>query len=146
MPVCSAAFARARQSVTLDKNVTRSTALSFRNSIHRSLTPVKTDVYNKLFNHLQNDVLTALYGTAKPVVAGYYPIGSEFDVIPLLQRFYGHNHTVCLPVIQDDVDEDESPLVFWEWVPGSETANGKVRRSSSTSIKNNVKVQCSMKK
>lgn len=81
-----------------------------------------------MFTKLTDTILKRVFDPHKPlVVAGYYPIGSEFNVVPLLQHFFGHHHTVSLPVTQHAVTHDDTypSLVFWEWIPGSRTVKGK---------------------
>lgn len=151
------------------KSLIRSQALSKRNGIHRSFSPISSEGYDKLFQSLYDHVVAPVYydrfndniqehqeqqkpvqngpsfnnlhreeaqpcsvnracpneRRAPPVIGGYFPIGSEFDAIPLLQRFFGRNHTIALPVIQEE-DEEECPLQFWQWIPGSATTAGKV--------------------
>ena len=47
------------------------------------------------------------------VIAGYWPIGDEFDVRPLLERL-SRSHTVVLPV----TPQDRLRLSFRRWTPG----------------------------
>lgn len=110
----------------IDKTLIRGSALRGRNVIHRSTVPIKPEVYDRVFQYFCNSIMRPLFSLPRPIIAGYFPIGSEFDVIPLLQRFYGTNHTTALPVVQEHFDDNESPLVFWEWIPGSATTRGRV--------------------
>ena len=48
------------------------------------------------------------------VVSGYWPIGSELDVIPLLRRFAAAGAVTALPV----ADAPGRPLRFLAWTPG----------------------------
>ncbi len=54
------------------------------------------------------------------VIAGYYPIYTEIDCQLLLQSFEKENHTVCLPVIQ----EQGQGLVFKEYITGQPLVKG----------------------
>jgi 5-formyltetrahydrofolate cyclo-ligase len=47
------------------------------------------------------------------IIAGYWPIGTEIDVRPLLRRLIAADHRVVLPV----VSVLGQPLKFHEWTP-----------------------------
>lgn len=68
------------------------------------------------------------------VVAGYWPIRSEFDPREGMAWLYTQGHTLSLPVV---VGERE-PLVFREWTPGMQLEEGawgvKVPASSSIEL------------
>lgn len=53
------------------------------------------------------------------VISGYYPIGEELDVRPLLIRLIGEGHIIGLPVTRRD-----KPLIFRRWTPETETVRG----------------------
>ena len=48
------------------------------------------------------------------VVSGYWPVGDEFDVRPLLESLHGRGHACCLPVVAGK----NRPLIFRRWEPG----------------------------
>ncbi|MEX2648708.1 MAG: 5-formyltetrahydrofolate cyclo-ligase [Alphaproteobacteria bacterium] len=48
------------------------------------------------------------------VVSGYWPVGDEFDVRPLLERLHAAGHACALPVVVGK----GKPLVFRRWEPG----------------------------
>ena len=50
---------------------------------------------------------------AGSVVSGYWPIGDEIDVRPLMNSFHKNGHPMVLP----DVVERGAPLVFRAWAP-----------------------------
>jgi 5-formyltetrahydrofolate cyclo-ligase len=52
------------------------------------------------------------------VVSGYWPIGSELDVIPLLRQFAAAGAVTALPV----ADGPGRPLRFLAWAPGEPVA------------------------
>jgi 5-formyltetrahydrofolate cyclo-ligase len=54
----------------------------------------------------------------KPVVAGYWPYGTEFDVRPLLNYLYEAGHTIVLPV----ADAVDLILHFRVWTPDMDLA------------------------
>lgn len=56
----------------------------------------------------------------RPVVAGYWPAGSEADVRPLLERASGAGLRCALPV----VESRSTPLSFRAWRPGAELVDG----------------------
>lgn len=53
-------------------------------------------------------------------LAGYWPIGSEADIRPLMIRLHDQGVQCCLPV----VIEPGKPLTFKEWRPGDELMEG----------------------
>jgi len=53
-------------------------------------------------------------------VSGYWPIGDEMDVMPLLTALAARGHTIALPVVAGP----RRPLVFRRWVAGDEMAEG----------------------
>jgi 5-formyltetrahydrofolate cyclo-ligase len=48
------------------------------------------------------------------VVAGYYPIGSEINILPILEKLSTQGHKTLLPV----VELSDSSLSFYPWVQG----------------------------
>lgn len=57
---------------------------------------------------------------SRPVVAGYWPLGSEADVRPLLARVHGAGMRCVLPVVRART----SPLFFRAWSPGDTLVDG----------------------
>jgi 5-formyltetrahydrofolate cyclo-ligase len=53
-------------------------------------------------------------------VSGFWPIGSEIDLAPLLRALAARGHTVALPVVAGP----DRPLVFRAWREGDEMAEG----------------------
>ena len=51
-----------------------------------------------------------------PRISGYWPMGDEFDVRPLLTRLYERGHVCALPVV---LGRGEA-LVFRRWQPGNQ--------------------------
>lgn len=64
--------------------------------------PAQFDTHFKDFLTLQSE----------DVIAGFYPIGSEPEILPLLHRL-SEKFKVCLPVVQG-----QNPMVFRLWRPG----------------------------
>jgi len=58
------------------------------------------------------------YDTIAPaegaVISGYWPVGDEFDVRPILERAHGAGLACCLPVVMGK----NKPLIFRRWEPG----------------------------
>lgn len=55
------------------------------------------------------------------VIAGYWPMKSEMDVMPALKRLAARGYILCLPVIA----ETGAPLVFRHWKLGDAMTRGK---------------------
>lgn len=53
-------------------------------------------------------------------VSGYWPIGDEIDVMPLLRTLATRGHPIALPVVAGP----RRPLVFRRWVAGDDMAEG----------------------
>jgi len=49
------------------------------------------------------------------IVSGYWPVGDEFDVRPLLERLHQAGHACALPVVVGK----GKPLLFRRWEPGA---------------------------
>ena len=54
------------------------------------------------------------------IVAGFWPMGTEIDIRPLLQALAARGHPLCLPV----TPKRGQPLRFRRWAWGSPLANG----------------------
>ncbi len=52
------------------------------------------------------------------VIAGYMPMGSEIDCLPLLNKLAAEGTPLCLPAVA----ERGEPLVFRRWTPGDPLA------------------------
>lgn len=68
-----------------------------------------------------HDRLLAAVPLPSGPVAGYWPLGSELDVLPLLRRLHGQGRTVALPVS----GPRGTPLVFRSWEPDCAMATGR---------------------
>jgi len=53
-------------------------------------------------------------------VSGYWPIGDEIDVMPLLEALAARGHAIALPVVAGP----RRPLVFRRWRAGDDMAEG----------------------
>lgn len=63
---------------------------------------------------LRDRALTVLDAAPGDIVAGFWPMGTEIDVRPLLTALHEAGAACCLPVV---VTRD-APLVFRRWAPG----------------------------
>jgi 5-formyltetrahydrofolate cyclo-ligase len=54
------------------------------------------------------------------IIAGYWPVGEEAELRPLLKALAERGHRVCLP----RVASADAPLEFLEWRPGEKLAPG----------------------
>lgn len=66
-------------------------------------------------SHAVAEILLAFPGLeAARVVAGYFPIRHELDILPALNKLHRKGHGTALPVIR----HIQSPLEFHRWKPG----------------------------
>jgi 5-formyltetrahydrofolate cyclo-ligase len=71
------------------------------------------------------------------VFAGYMPIGSEIDCLPLMNRLAAADVPLCLPV----VTEPGQPLIFRRWSPDDPLAPGPFGTSEPTDAAQEVSPQ-----
>ncbi|HWA47993.1 MAG TPA: 5-formyltetrahydrofolate cyclo-ligase [Dongiaceae bacterium] len=57
---------------------------------------------------------TAIHLPAGAVISGFWPMGDEIDIVPLLSQLHASGHPIGLPVV---VGKGE-PLIFRSWHPG----------------------------
>jgi 5-formyltetrahydrofolate cyclo-ligase len=69
-----------------------------------------------LMQHFKNEIRVP----AGAAVSGFWPMGDEIDVKPLLAQLHGSGHPVGLPVV---VKKGE-PLIFRHWYPGMALVSG----------------------
>jgi 5-formyltetrahydrofolate cyclo-ligase len=69
---------------------------------------------------LSAHVLRVAAPPAGAVVAGFWPMGNEIDITPLLHALHGRGHAVALPV----TPPRGQPLHFRRWRPGDALAAG----------------------
>ena len=67
-----------------------------------------------LGGQLARHVLEAMPPPAGAVVAGFWPMGEEIDIRPLLWALHGRGHAVLLP----ETPKRGNPLIFRHWRPG----------------------------
>lgn len=48
------------------------------------------------------------------IIAGYWPVGGEMDIRPLMSRLHGDGYICVLPVVKNS----NAPLAFRRWRPG----------------------------
>jgi 5-formyltetrahydrofolate cyclo-ligase len=63
----------------------------------------------------QNVIATALIGP-EDIVSGFWPMGEEIDLLPLLTALDARGNVCALPVME----RKNAPLIFREWRPGLE--------------------------
>ncbi len=66
---------------------------------------------------------TAILVPAGAAVSGFWPMGDEIDIVPLLSQLHASGHPVGLPVV---VKKGE-PLIFRAWHPGLALVDGGFR-------------------
>ncbi len=66
--------------------------------------------------------------TPDNIIAGYMPIGSELDCLPLLNRLVATGVPVCLPVVANP----DAPLIFRRWLPDDPLVTGTFGISEPT--------------
>lgn len=88
--------------MTSDKDQIRQHAKKFRDQL--AVQPEWAD-------EAADNFLNALHPTTDTIISVYYPIGSELDTSPLVEKLWSKNMTVCLPIINGDVRE----LTFARW-------------------------------
>jgi 5-formyltetrahydrofolate cyclo-ligase len=57
---------------------------------------------------------TAIQVPAGAAISGFWPIGDEIDIVPLLSQLHAAGHPIGLPVVLGKAQ----PLVFRSWHPG----------------------------
>lgn len=55
------------------------------------------------------------------VIAGYYPMPHEIDVLPLLHALHERGHALCLP----ETTPPGEALIFRAWTPGAKMIRGR---------------------
>jgi 5-formyltetrahydrofolate cyclo-ligase len=65
-------------------------------------------------------VLNGLPPPPGAIVSGFWPMGQEIDIRPLLLALHGRGHPIALPV----TPKRGHPLSFRRWRPGDELARG----------------------
>ncbi len=64
--------------------------------------------------YLATHVLAAEIISPGAAVSGYWPMGSEIDIRPLLHALHARGHRLCLP----ETPKRGNPLIFRAWAPG----------------------------
>lgn len=70
---------------------------------------------------LADIVLAGMPPPEGAIVAGFWPIGTEIDLRPLLHALHARGHTLCLP----ETRGRGAPLIFRRWQPGDPLASGR---------------------
>src|ERR1700741_2554722 len=66
---------------------------------------------------------TAIHAPAGTAISGFWPMGDEIDIVPLLSQLHATGHPIGLPVV---VKKGE-PLIFRGWHPGMALVDGGFR-------------------
>ena len=74
---------------------------------------------------LMEHVLREAVPPADAVIAGFWSVGGEIDVRPLLRELHARGHTIALPV----TPKRGEPLSFRRWQPGDALARGPMGTS-----------------
>jgi len=98
---------------TEEKNVLRVKATEARREAHTA------DVRGRAAAAVKANFLAAVELPPAAVVGGYWPIGTEMDVRPLLEALHERGHTCGLPVVQRG-----QPLTFHRWRPQDRLVRG----------------------
>jgi 5-formyltetrahydrofolate cyclo-ligase len=72
---------------------------------------VASSAADGLFKRIIDSIAIA----AGSIVSGYWPIGDEIDVRPLMNTFHEIGHPMALPVVV----KRDAPLAFRAWAPGA---------------------------
>jgi 5-formyltetrahydrofolate cyclo-ligase len=70
---------------------------------------------------LSGHLLEAERWPPRSIVSGFWPLGGEIDIRPLLLALYGRGHIVALP----ETPRRGLPLIFRSWRPGEELLAGR---------------------
>lgn len=70
---------------------------------------------------LAEHVLAAGIVPPDAVVAGYWPMAHEIDILPLLASLHACGQTLCLP----ETTKPGMPLIFRSWTPGANMVQGR---------------------
>jgi len=63
---------------------------------------------------LARHVLASLLVAPSATIAGFWPLGAEIDIRPLLDTLHHRGHTILLP----ETPSRGNPLIFRHWQPG----------------------------
>lgn len=81
-----------------------------------------------LGTRLAEVVLAQCPPPANAVVSGFWPIGDEIDIRPLLAALDARGHAICLP----ETPKRGVPLIFRRWRPGEALVPGRFGTSHPT--------------
>jgi 5-formyltetrahydrofolate cyclo-ligase len=74
---------------------------------------------------LAEHVLAASIIPRGAVVAGYWPVAHEINILPLLEALHLHGQVLCLP----ETTPPGTPLIFRRWQPGAAMRQGRYNTS-----------------
>ncbi|HEY5607461.1 MAG TPA: 5-formyltetrahydrofolate cyclo-ligase [Alphaproteobacteria bacterium] len=86
---------------------------------------------------LRDRFLSAIPLPSGAVVSGFWPMGDEVDVRPLLQALVARGHPIALPTVV----RRGAPLVFRAWRPGDALAAGTLGTSVPAADKPELRPQ-----
>lgn len=96
-----------------DKETMRRQALALRASLPAEARATASRAFTALF-------LSEIALDVPQVIAGYWPVRGEMDVMPLLTALHDLGHTVALPRVM----REGRAMTFRRWHPGMEMAEG----------------------
>ena len=101
-----------------EKRKARKEATSKRNDAHRLISTIAAErVAQNLSEFLEKDKR----GRKIDIIGGYYPIKTELNLLPVIDRLLKIGKRACLPIIV----KKNQPLVFREWDGKSQLDIGK---------------------
>ncbi len=71
---------------------------------------------------IADNFLQSIPSSEESIISVYYPISSEVDIAPLVEKLWARGQTVCLPVIQGKAQ----PLLFAEWRRATQMTKGQM--------------------
>lgn len=96
-----------------DKDNLRGQALALRASLSAETRAVAAREFTALF-------LSEISLNVPQVIAGYWPVREEMDVMPLLTALHGRGHTIVLPQVM----RQDKLMTFRYWQPSAEMLDG----------------------
>ena len=107
------AFLFSHADVAERKGALRAAATAIRRSVH------EVDPLGGAAEAVRNQFLASIHIEAKSVIGGYWPIGTELDVLPLLTALHERGHVCGLPLVHK-----RRPLSFHRWRPSDKLVPG----------------------
>ncbi len=102
--------------INQQKQQMREHSKKVRDKYHKQInaTGVNSNVLTKFNNNFLNNV-----DVSNKILSGFIPIGSEINILTLLNSFKKLNPTVCMPLVV----KKNNPLEFRKWQQGNKLEN-----------------------